>query len=132
MTQNPTTKQLREFGYLIGIVFPVLLGWLLPALAGHAFRSWTLWIGIPGLVLAVLAPRLLAWPYRFWMALGHALGSINSHVILGLVFIVAVQPIAFIMKALGHDPLRKKLDSNAKTYRELRSSEHKVNLKKVF
>ncbi|MEN9495844.1 MAG: hypothetical protein RLZZ137_884 [Cyanobacteriota bacterium] len=115
---KPTTKQLREFGYLIGFGFPIILGWLLPALHGHAFRLWTLWIALPGLALGLFAPALLFWPYRAWMALGHALGWVNGHLVLGLVFVVVLQPIALLMRLLGHDPLRRKRSSALATYRE--------------
>jgi hypothetical protein len=121
-TIKPTTKQLREFGYLIGFGFPLILGWLLPALHGHAFRFWTLWIALPALGLGLSAPALLAGPYRAWMALGHALGWVNSHVILGLVFLLVLQPIALLMRLLGHDPLRRRRSAALTTYREDRRS----------
>ena len=127
----PSLRQLREFGLLIGTVFPVLLGWLLPALHGHPFREWTLWIGLPALVLGILWPRGLAWPYRGWMALGHGLGWINSHLILGAVYVLVVQPIALLMRAMGHDPLRRRRDSAARSYREVRANPE-VNLRRIF
>jgi hypothetical protein len=116
-SSRPSQRQLREFGLLIGVVFPVLLGWLLPALHGHPFRGWTLWIGLPALVLGLVWPRALAWPYRGWMALGHALGWINSHLILGLVFVCVLQPIAALVRTLGHDPLRRRRNTG-ESYRE--------------
>ena len=122
MTDSPTKKQLKEFGYLIGFGFPILLGWLIPMLFGHGFRAWTLWVGIPALILGLIAPSLLRQPYRAWMALGHALGWVNSHVILGLVFIVVLQPIAYLMRLFGHDPLRRKMQRGSKSYREERNS----------
>jgi hypothetical protein len=127
----PSPRQLREFGLLIGIVFPVLLGWLLPALHGHPFREWTLWIGIPALALAIAWPRGLAGPYRGWMALGHGLGWINSHLILGAVYVLVLQPIALLMRSLGHDPLRRRRDSTAASYREVRPNQE-VNLRRIF
>ena len=123
-------KQLREFGLLIGFGFPILIGWLLPALLGHAFRTWTLWVGIPGLILGLTVPRLLYFPYKSWMALGHALGFVNSHIILGLVFILILQPIAYIMRFTGYDPLRNKRKGE-KTYRENRKN-HKVDFTRIF
>lgn len=122
MTDTPTKKQLKEFGYLIGFSLPILIGWLIPLVTGDGFRAWTLWIGIPGLILGFVAPALLKQPYRAWMALGHALGWVNSHVILGLVFIVVLQPIAYVMRLFGHDPLRRKKDNGGKSYREERNS----------
>jgi hypothetical protein len=126
----PSRRQLREFGLLIGLVFPILLGWLLPALHGHPFRLWTLWIGAPALVLCLAWPRALAWPYRGWMALGHALGWINSHLILGLVFLLVLQPIAAVMRALGHDPLRRRRTTDA-SYRE-KPAGATTDMRKIF
>ena len=125
-----STKQLREFGLLIGFVFPILIGWLIPLFFGHEFRAWTLWLGIPGLILGVIAPRLLHYPYKGWMALGHALGWVNSHIILGLVFIVVLQPIAYVMRLTGYDPLRRRRKGE-KTYRE-NCQDHRTDLTRIF
>ena len=123
-------KQLREFGLLIGFGFPILIGWLLPSLFGHQFRTWTLWIGVPGLLIGFTAPRLLHYPYKGWMLLGNVLGLINSHIILGLVFIFVLQPIAYIMRLTGYDPLKTKRKVE-KTYREVRKDK-KIDLKRIF
>ena len=130
MKETVSKKQLREFGMLIGFGFPFLIGWLLPSIFGHEFRIWTLWVGFPGLILGLTAPRLLKYPYKVWMVLGHALGWVNSHIILGLVFILVLQPIAYIMRLTGYDPLRVKLKEE-KTYREPRQF-HKTDLTRIF
>ena len=130
MKETISKKQLREFGLLIGFGFPILIGWLLPAVAGHGFRTWTLWVGIPGLILGLTAPRLLHYPYKSWMALGHALGWVNSHIILGLVFIVILQPIAYVMRLTGYDPLRRRREGET-TYRENRQAQ-KTDLTRIF
>ena len=59
MTSYITNKQLRDFGFLIGFFIPIIIGWLLPALRGHDFQKWTLFIGIPCLVLGIIKPILL-------------------------------------------------------------------------
>ena len=130
MRETISKKQLREFGLLIGFGFPILLGWVLPSLFGHEFRAWTLWVGIPGLILGLMAPRLLHHPYKVWMALGHALGWVNSHIILGLVFILVLQPIAYIMRLTGYDPLKRRRKEE-KTYRENRQK-HQTDLTRIF
>ena len=125
-------KQLREFGFLIGFGFPILIGLIIPALGGHAFRGWTLWIAIPFLIIGILKPRLLFYPYKGWMALGLALGWINSRLILGLVFLLVLQPIALIMKFVGHDPLRQSQRERKKiSFREIKTN-HKINLTRIF
>ena len=130
MKEKITRKLLREFGLLIGFGFPILIGWLLPSLFGHEFREWTLLIGIPGLILGLTAPRLLYYPYKGWIALGHALGWINSHIILGIVFLVILQPIAYIMRFTGYDPLKKQR-TEEKSYRE-NCQDHQTDLNRIF
>ena len=130
MKNHIPKKRLREFGFLIGLIFPFLIGWILPLFGGHSFRTWTLWFGIPSFILAILKPGLLSYPYIVWMKLGHILGWVNSRIILGLVFLIVLQPIALIMRLFGHDPLKTKKHAQ-KSYRELKTTQ-KVNLKKIF
>ena len=130
MEESISKKQLREFGFLIGFGFPIIIGWIIPAISGHIFRSWSLWVGCPSLILGILKPSLLFYPYKAWMKLGNALGWINSSIILGLVFILVLQPIAFIMNLFGYDPLRRKKNIED-SYRE--KNEHRIiNLTKIF
>jgi hypothetical protein len=130
MKETISQKQLREFGLLVGFGFPILIGWLLPSLFGHEFRAWTLWLGIPGLILGLTAPRLLHYPYKGWMALGHTLGWVNSHIILGLVYILVLQPIAYTMRLTGYDPLRRRRKEED-SYREKRQ-DHRTDLTRIF
>jgi len=130
MKETISKKQLFEFGVLIGFGFPLIIGWLLPSLAGHGFRSWTLWVGLPAFIVGITSPRLLYFPYRGWIALGHALGWVNSHIILGIVFIFVLQPIAFIMCLTGYDPLRRRRKGE-KSYRENRQN-YQTDLNRTF
>ena len=130
MKNHIPKKTLREFGFLIGFIFPFLIGWILPLIGGHSFRNWTLFISIPSIILAFTKPILLLYPYRAWMKLGNILGWVNSRIILGLVFLIILQPIALIMRILGHDPLRTKKFAQ-ESYREIKTN-HKVNLKQIF
>jgi len=132
MKESISKKQLREFGFLIGLGIPIVIGWGIPAIGGHTFRAWTLWIGIPSLLLGLLKPFLLYYPYKVWMALGHVLGWVNSRIILGLVFLIVLQPIAFIMKVFGYDPLRQSQRERKKiSFRELKTK-HKIDLTRIF
>ena len=123
-------KQLREFGILLGIVFPVVFGWFIPALKGHHAPVWPFVVGIPSLTLGLIAPRLLQWPYQGWMKLGHVLGWINGHLILGAVFLFVLQPIAYVMRLTGYDPLKCKR-SGLESYRE-QSKNKTVDLTRIF
>ena len=130
MKDKITKKQLREFGFLVGLGFPIIIGWIIPAIGGHFFKSWTLWIGLPSLILGIICPEILFYPYKVWMQIGNGLGWINSRIILGFVFLAVLQPIALIMKIVKYDPLRKR-KNNEFSYRENRKN-HKINLTRIF
>ena len=130
MKKNITTKKLREFGILIGFGFPFLIGWLIPFTSGHDFRIWTLWIGLPNLLIGFIKPYLLFYPYKFWMKLGFILGWFNSRLILIFIYILVLIPIAFIMRIFGYDPLRLKFEKKI-SYREIRKSS-KIDLNRIF
>ena len=130
MKPTVSKKQLREFGFLIGFGFPILIGWVLATLAGHGFREWTIIVGLLGLIFGLLAPRFLYYPYKGWMKLGYVLGWINSRLILGMVFIVVLLPIAYVMRCTGYDPLRKNRKGKT-TYKENRK-DHQTDLTRIF
>ncbi len=125
-----TDKKLRQFGFLIGFGFPILIGWLLPNLSGHQFKAWTLFVGIPALILGIANPKSLLNAYKWWMKLGIVLGWINSRIILGLVFIFVLQPIALIMRCVGYNPLNKKQVCN-RSYREDKK-DSTIDLTRIF
>lgn len=71
-------------------------------------------------VLAVLTtlgyPRGLAPVYRIWMTLARALAWINTRIILFLLFYGVVTPVGVVMRLLGRDPLKRKLDRSCSSY----------------
>ena len=130
MKESISKKQLREFGFLIGFGFPIIIGWGIPAINGHIFRAWTLWLGIPALTMGITQPNLLRYPYRGWISIGHTLGWINSRVTLGIIFIIVLQPIALIMKLFKYDPLRQK-KKRSESYRE-NTKDKSIDLTRIF
>ena len=51
--------------------------------------------------------------------------------ILGLVFILVLQPISLIMKIFGYDPLRRSFNNDVKSYRENKHSNN-TDLNRIF
>jgi len=96
----------RQFGLLFAGVFALVAFWPLwpPALP----NLW--WLAGAGawLAAALLVPQRLRPLYRGWMAFGHALGWINSRILLGIVFFLLVTPIGLALRALGKDPLHRR------------------------
>lgn len=123
-------KILKEFGLTIGIIFPLLIGFLFPLLFDYSLRLWTLPLGLVFILLSILKPKLLYYPYKTWMKFGNVLGGINSKIIFGLVFLFILVPISYIMRLFGHDPLKKKFNENS-SYREYKNN-HKTDFNKIF
>jgi len=125
-----TKKTLRDFSLVFGIGLPLIIGFLLPMVMGHVLRFWTIFVGIIFIILGILRPYLLFYPYKFWMFFGDCLGWVNSRIILGLVFVIVLQPIALIMKLFGYDPLKTR-KSSSKSFRE-EKKENKIDMTKIF
>tara|TARA_Y100000589_G_scaffold220301_2_gene207911 strand:- start:522 stop:914 length:393 start_codon:yes stop_codon:yes gene_type:complete len=130
MKEIISKKQLREFGIFIGFGFPIFLGWLLPAIAGHGFRLWTLWVSILGFLIGLISPNLLRLPYKIWMKLGHSIGWVNSRIILSLIFVLVLLPISLIMRLTGYDPLNIRR-RGVTSYRK-NPHPHQVDLTRIF
>ena len=129
MKEIISKKQLKEFSFVFGLGLPIVVGIIIPFISGHAFRTWTFLVGIFTLIIGFFNPRLLLYPYKTWMWFGHVLGWLNSRIILGLVFLIVLQPIALIMKFFGYDPLRLKKNKNI-SYRE--NKNYKIDLTRIF
>ena len=130
MKINISNKQLREFGLLIGIGIPLIIGYFLPLLRSHNFNYWTLYIGLPALILGILKPRVLYFPYKLWMRIGYILGWINSRLILSLVFFIILLPMSLVMKTFGYDPFKLK-DKKQMSYKE-NKTDYNIDLDRIF
>jgi len=104
----------RTFGLVFGAVFAIIAVW--PWLFGGQIRIWS---GIVGAVFALVAwlwPAVLAPLNRVWTRFGLLLHRVVSPVVLGVMFFVVLTPMGLIMRALGKDPLRLRMDRNAGSY----------------
>jgi hypothetical protein len=104
----------REFGVVFALVF--LLVGLYPLINGEDIRLWAVLIATIFVTLAYLAPKLLYIPNKLWFKLGIMLGSIIAPIVMMIVYFITVVPIGMIMRLMGKDLLRLKLDNNAKSY----------------
>ena len=130
MKTTKNKNELRNFGIIVGILFPLLIGFILPYFFGHQFRFWTLFIGLPLIIIGLISPKNLKLFYQIWIKIGNILGFINSKIILTSIFVLIVQPIALIMKIVGCDPLRRKPNVSV-SYREVRKNDN-IDLEKIF
>ena len=123
-------KELREFGFIIGFAFPILVGWFIPLITGHAFKVWTIYLGVLGITMGLIAPFMLYYPFEFCIKLRYVLVWVSSRILLALFFILVLLPIALVMRLFGYDPLRNRRKRVA-TYRENKKN-YKLNLSSIF
>jgi len=114
-------KQLRSFGLLVGGIFAVIGLW--PAVFHQEdIRLWALVLAGVLAIPALALPKSLRPIYRVWMAVGHILGWINTRILLGVIFFGIVTPMGLVMRLAGKDPMRRKFENAADTYRFVRRS----------
>ena len=114
---SPGRRELRNFGLVFGGGLIVFFGVLLPWIFEKPWPLWP-WVGAGMFAVTGLAlPGLLRPVFYVWMKLGHALGWINTRIILGLVFFIMFAPIALALRMFGKDPLHRKLEDDVGTYR---------------
>ena len=104
----------KSFGIVFSIVFLIVA--LYPLINSDGFRIWALVVSIIFFLLAFLAPKILVLPNKLWFKFGLLIGSIVAPIIMAFVYFVTVLPTGLIMRLLGKDLLKQKLDKNAKSY----------------
>ena len=131
MQNTPEIKRLRSFGLIVGGVFALIGLW--PAVfRGQAPRVWVLILAALLMILALVLPRSLRRVYQLWMAVGQALGWINTRLILGVIFYSLFTPIGLAMRMLGKDPMRRNFEPEANSYRVLRQPRPRSHLTHQF
>jgi hypothetical protein len=109
--------ELRSFGVVTGAITAILFGVVLPWLLGHAFPWWPWVVGGVLVLSALVFPAGLRPVYRIWMTFGHALGWINTRIILGFAYYAIVLPISVVMRLTGRDTMARGFEKESPSYR---------------
>ena len=127
------SKGLRKFGLTTGAIIVLLFVLFFPWVFDMENLPIWPWV-VAGLlwVPALVIPNLLGPVYTTWMKIGHALGWVNTRIILGLLFYAMVLPMGLIMRLFGNDPMSRKLDKSVSSYRIKSVSESKYRLEKPY
>lgn len=120
----PAPKMLseRHFGLIFATIFFVIA--FSPLLFGGLPRRWALIAMGIFAVPAVLFPVVLRPLNIAWMHFGQIMHKIINPILMGVIFFIAVLPTGLILKLLGKDPMRRKMDESASTYWITRKSEN--------
>ena len=116
ISSHVSTEQSSEksFGVVFSIVFLIVA--LYPLINSESLRIGALVVSIIFFLLDFLAPKILVLPNKLWFKFGLLIGSIVAPIVMAFVYFVTVLPTGLIMRLLGKDLLKQKLDKNAKSY----------------
>jgi ribose/xylose/arabinose/galactoside ABC-type transport system permease subunit len=107
-------KEIHKFAvtmFISTVIFGALLLWRKGQVG---FIFWE--IGVVILITGFVLPSLLSPIYRAWMKLALLLGVVSSHIVLAIMYYFVFTPIGLFIRAIGRDPLQKRININAKSY----------------
>lgn len=104
----------RSFGIVFAVVF-ALIG-LYPLLRAAAPHWWALAAAAAFGGFAWLRPAVYRLPNRLWFKLGLLLAAVVGPVAIGIVYLTTIVPTGLLMRLLGKDPLRLRIDPSARSY----------------
>lgn len=125
-------KGLREFAFVTAALFAGLFGLLLPWLFNATYPTWPWLLGAVLTAWGTLAPTSLRPFYRTWMKFGLLLNRITTPLVLGIVFYLVVFPIGLIMRLTGRDPMTRRFDDGADSYRVTSRKPQRENAERPF
>ena len=131
MQEGSSRKELRSFGLIVGSAFGLIGVW--PLVFRHqSVRLWALILaGVLG-TAALLLPKVLQPAFKIWTWAGFILGWINTRIILGIVFYAVFTPVGFLMRVMSKDPMKRKPEPKAESYRTVKQPRPNSHLKHQF
>jgi len=126
-------KDLRQFGIVLGIILGVF-GTI------HFFKQhataykWFFSVSMISLIFGIFFPMKLKPVFKVFTKIAHAIGWVNTRIILTAVYYVILTPIGLVLRIFGKDMLDLKIDKNTKSYWITRNQTKpsKENLTKQF
>lgn len=131
MNPQPATKELRQFGLIVGGVFSAIGLWPV-VVRNEDPRLWSLILGSTLVVLGLAVPQSLKHIHFVWMKIGQVLGTINTGIILGIIYYMLITPMGVIMRLMGKDSMYRVLVQDATTYRVVRAPRARHHMKNQF
>jgi len=127
------TKGLRQFGLILGGILAVLFGLLMPWIRGSNPPN-VLWTGAGVAIItwALIAPNSMRGLYTWWMRITMAIGNVVNTIILAIVFFFVITPMGFMMRMMGKDPMRRRLDESVVSYRVMSNKHDKNHVERPY
>ena len=104
----------RGFGYLVAGVFAAIeaaMWWF-----GDRIAIWPVVVAAAFLAAALGRPGILMPLNRVWRRMSHVLMRVNTAALTALGYAITIVPTGAVMRALGHDPMTRRIDKTAASY----------------
>lgn len=108
-------KDIKQFGAVLGSLL-IVFGIVHFFKGRAAWYPWFIGSGLTVLCTALIIPKLLKKPYNIFMKVAHAIGWLNTRIILILIYYSVLMPIAFFIKIYGKDLLNRKIEKDVLSY----------------
>jgi len=134
-TSQMTPKALRDFGLVTGALIILLIGGLIPWIWDKNILEWqkvTAPIGGTLILWALVDSSSLVYVYKPWMFLAEKIGWFNTRLIMLLLFYVMIFPTGLLMRLFGKDPMARKFEKTALSYRKLKAPQTKDHMETPF
>jgi hypothetical protein len=114
-----STKELKQFGLILGLFIILVFGFFIPWLWGFASlpNYYFIALGITTSIFALLFPSKVIYIYNPYMRFALALGQVINSIILGILFFVFFAFTSLLLKILRIDLLNGKYKNTENTYR---------------
>ena len=108
---NPSQRELRQFAGLWFLLFAIIVALVTYSVTRRAEVSiGIVAAGLATALIGVVRPAFIHPVYLLWMYAAYPIGLVISHVILAAIFFGLFMPIALVMRLVGYDPMRRRLD----------------------
>jgi saxitoxin biosynthesis operon SxtJ-like protein len=104
----------RALGLTFGAV--LLIVGLYPWAFGNPVRWWSIVASTAFVLVAFVVPGVLGPLNKAWTRLGLLLHRITSPIVLGIMFFAVVTPTGLLMRLLGKDLLRLRMEPDSPSY----------------
>ena len=104
----------RAFGIVFAVVFAVIAAW--PLLSGMPPHWWALAVAVVFVAAGYLFPIVLKPLNIVWFKIGMLMYKVVNPLTMAMLYVTTIIPIGLIMRAVGKDPLRLKMDRSASSY----------------
>ncbi|MDQ8197549.1 SxtJ family membrane protein [Pelagicoccus enzymogenes] len=96
--KDVSKKQLKHFAIIMPLALGAGPGLAIPYFLDFSYPRWPWAVGLVIAITYLAKPKLLAPIYRTWMKIAEIIGTVNSWIILAIIYYLVISPTAFVLR----------------------------------